>query len=230
MLIFQMIFLSFTGDSCDLGGNCYLDEKSNPHCKCPDTSKGVHCEIPESCLVIQCKNNGKCLANGQCSCPNGWTGFFCEIATNKFSLPSFNGKSYMIVPSQRLTHKDKRNQISSQYSNRAKFVQVSMNISTINTNGLFAWSDSPEGDYLGFGLENGFFKLVSNLMNFSNQEIDIPSGGYLSDGGWHNIKLDVDEKGQIALLIDHKLIYNEVHSSEKNSNLDHIGGSFYVGK
>lgn len=86
------------------------------------------------------------------------------------------------------------------------------------------------GDYIGIGLENGIFKLASNLMNFTNQEIDIPSGGYLSDGGWHNIKLDVDENGQVALNIDHKLVYSETHRSEKNGRLDRIGASFFVGK
>lgn len=137
----------------------------------------------------------------------------------------------MIVPSQRLTHKDKRNRIaSSQYSNRPKFIQVAMNISTISTDGLLVWSDSEKGDYIGVGLENGFFKFASNLMNFSNQEIDIPSGGYLSDGGWHNIKFDVDENGQIALNIDQKLVYTEVHSSKSSSHLDRIGASFFVGK
>lgn len=138
----------------------------------------------------------------------------------------------MIVPSLRLTHKDKRNRIasSSYSSNRPKFIQASMNISTISTDGLLVWSDSEVGDYIGIGLENGIFKLASNLMNFTNQEIDIPSGGYLSDGGWHNIKLDVDENGQVALNIDHKLVYSETHRSEKNGRLDRIGASFFVGK
>lgn len=217
------------GDSCDLGGHCYLDDKSNPHCKCPETSKGIHCEIPESCQIIKCKNNGKCMANGECSCPNGWGGYFCEIATNRFSLPSFNGKSYMIVPSQRYTHKDKRNGISSQYKNRIKFLQISLNFSTINSDGMLLWSDK-DGEYVGLGLENGFLKVVSNLLNFKDQVIDVPTGVYLTDGGWHNIRLEIDEKGQISLLIDHKLVYNEVHSSEKIGNLDHLGESFFLGE
>jgi protein eyes shut len=217
------------GDSCDLGGHCYLDDKSNPHCKCPETSKGVHCEIPESCEIIKCKNNGKCMTNGECSCPNGWGGYFCEIATNRFSLPSFNGKSYMIIPSQRLTHKDKRNGLSSQYSNRLKFLQISVNFSTINMDGLLLWNDK-NNEYLGVGLENGFLKVVSNLLSLKDEIIDVPTGGYLTDGGWHNIKLEIDEKGQTSLSVDDKLVYNEVHNSEKIGDLDQLGESFFLGK
>lgn len=70
------------GDSCELGGHCWLDEKMQPHCKCPSNSKGDRCEISESCKIVKCKNGGKCNLNGQCSCPNGWGGFYCEIGKN----------------------------------------------------------------------------------------------------------------------------------------------------
>lgn len=219
------------GDSCDLGGHCYLDDKSNPHCKCPETAKGIHCEAPESCQVIKCKNDGKCLPNGECACPNGYSGYFCEIATNRFSLPSFNGKSYMIVPSQRLTHKDKRNGLSSQYSSSRspKFLQISLNFSTVSVNGILLWSDGLE-EYLGLGLENGFLKVVSNLLDIKDDTIDIPVGVYLADGGWHNVKLEIDEKTQLNLQIDQKVVYNEAHDSPKITSLEKLGGSFFIGK
>lgn len=171
------------------------------------------------------------MSNAECSCPNGWGGYFCEIATNKFSLPSFNGKSYMIVPSQRYTHKDKRNGISSQYNTRLtnKFLLISLNFSTISTDGMLLWNDK-DGDYLGIGIESGFLKVVSNLLNFKDEVIDVPTGVYLTDGGWHNIKLELDEKGQTSLLIDHKLVYHEIHSSDKIGNLDQLGDSFFLGE
>jgi protein eyes shut len=168
---------------------------------------------------------------GECSCPNGWTGYFCEIATNKFSLPSFNGKSYMIVPSQRYTHKDKRNgnAISSQYNNR-RSLQISLNFSTINVDGMLLWNDNNKDKYLGMGLENGFLKVVSNLFSSKDEKIDLSSGGYLTDGAWHNIIFDVDEMGQVSLMIDQKSVNSEAHNSATEGNLDLLGDSFYLGK
>lgn len=229
---FSFLFPACGGDACDQGGNCYLDDKHNPHCKCPETAKGVHCEIPESCHVIKCKNEGKCMPNGECSCPNGWTGYFCEIATNRFSLPSFNGKSYLIVPSQKYTHKDKRNGGSpSSRLTTNKFLQISLNFSTINNDGMLLWNGDNSDKYLGMGLEKGFLKIVSNALSLEGNKIDLPMGGYLTDGAWHNIKLDIDEQGQISLTVDWKNVYNEVHGSGITiANLDLLGDSFYLGK
>lgn len=67
------------GDSCEAGGHCWLDEKLQPHCICPEYAKGDRCEYSETCKLIPCKNNGRCLRSGRCSCPNGWGGFYCEI-------------------------------------------------------------------------------------------------------------------------------------------------------
>jgi EYS protein len=166
------------------------------------------------------------MPSGECSCPNGWAGYFCEIATNKFSLPSFNGKSYMIIPSQRYTHKDKRNGISSQYNNR-KSLQISLNFSTINADGMLLWNDN-SGNYLGLGLENGFLKVVSNLLSFKNDRYDVP-GGYLTDGAWHNVRLDADEAGQVSVMIDRRNVYNEDHKGDVG-NLDLLGESFWLGE
>lgn len=169
------------------------------------------------------------MPNAECSCPNGWTGYFCEIATNKFSLPSFNGKSYMIVPSLKYTHKDKRNGISSQYINNRKSLQISLNFSTINVDGMLLWNDN-SGKYLGMGLENGFLKIVSNLLNLKDDKLDMPVSGYLTDGSWHNIKFDIDEVGRISLMIDNKKVYNEVHSESPIGDLDLLRESFYLGE
>lgn len=172
------------------------------------------------------------MPNGECSCPNGWTGYFCEIATNRNSLPSFNGKSYMVIPSQRYTHKDKRNGASS--SSRLtsnKFLQISLNFSTINVDGMLLWNDNNNNKYLGIGLENGFLKVVSNLMSFKDDKIDVPMGGYLTDGAWHNVKLDIDDLGQVSIVVDRKVVYNDVRNvDDVVNNLDQLGESFYLGK
>jgi protein eyes shut len=170
------------------------------------------------------------MANGECSCPNGWTGYFCEIATNRFSLPSFNGKSYLIIPSQKYTHKDKRNGLS-QYNNRQtnKFLQISLNFSTINVDGMLLWNDNSD-IFLGIGLENGFLKIVGNFLGLESEQIDVPMGGYLTDGGWHNVKLDIDDLGLISLHVDRKVVYNEARKLANDAGLSLLGDEFYLGK
>lgn len=134
----------------------------------------------------------------------------------------------MIVPSQRYTHKDKRNGISSQYNNR-KSLQMSLNFSTINLDSMLLWNDNGE-KYLGMGLENGFLKVVSNLLNLNNDKFDKSLGGYLSDGSWHNVKFDVDEAGQVSLMTDQRIIYSEDHHDKAIGNLDLLGEFFFLGE
>lgn len=133
----------------------------------------------------------------------------------------------MIIPSQRYTHKDKRNGLSSQYNNR-KSLQISLNFSTINADGLLLWNDN-SGNYLGLGLDNGFLKVVSNLLSFKDDRYDVPRGGYLTDGAWHNIRLEADEAGQVSVVIDRKNVYSENHKGDVR-NLDLLGESFWLGE
>lgn len=93
---------------------------------------------------------------------------------------------------------------------------------------LLLWTDKNE-TFLGLGIEDGFLKLVSNLWNMNDEAINVPTG-YLTDGGWHNIKLVIDEKVQILVSIDDKQVYNEVHSSDQIGNLDFVGDSFFMGR
>jgi protein eyes shut len=146
-------------DSCQLG-TCWLDDKLQPHCKCPEYARGDRCEITESCRVIRCKNGGKCLRNGQCSCLNGWGGYYCEIATNKFATPSFKGNSYLIISPSRTPSKDKRN--GPVYLQQNEQVNVMLNFSTISPDGLLFWQQSADHQYIGVGMQNGHVK-VSDL-------------------------------------------------------------------
>lgn len=66
-------------DSCESGGECWLDDSLNPHCKCPKFTSGNRCEVVENCKLISCKNGGKCLESGNCLCSIGWMGRFCDI-------------------------------------------------------------------------------------------------------------------------------------------------------
>lgn len=219
------------GDTCDLGGHCWLDDKMQPRCKCPEYAKGERCEIPESCQIIKCKNNGKCSADGRCSCPNGWVGYYCEISTNKNAIPSFRGNSYLIVPPRRIPSKDKRNG-ASLYIRPKQMLQVAVNFSTIAENGMIFWSEKGNDNFLGLGLENGHIKLASDVLGTDNDTVDIPAAGFISDGGWHNVQLEMD-KNSIQLYVDSRMVFSDV-KRHLNLNIDEMDtitteDTFYIG-
>lgn len=203
-----------------------------PHCKCPETAKGDRCELPVSCHIVKCKNNGECLHTGQCDCQNGWGGYFCEIATSKHSTPSFNGHSYLIVPPPRIPLKDKRN--GPGMSAKIKpIVQISVNFTTIHLNGLLFWTG--RDNYLGLGLENGHIRVASSEIFTSNKTLDVPSAGFLADGGWHNVKIQADPDN-LDIYVDGRITYSESNNknlermfSSRNSSLL-LQDKFYVGK
>jgi EYS protein len=134
----------------------------------------------------------------------------------------------MIIPSQRFTHKDKRNGLQSSSSRLTinKYLQLSLNFSTINVDGILLWNDN-KNIFLGVGLENGFLKVVSNALNFRNDQIDVSQSGFLTDGAWHNVKLDINEQGQVTVVVDKRTVYNEGRNVV--NNLDLLGESFYLG-
>ncbi|XP_053960264.1 protein eyes shut isoform X4 [Anastrepha ludens] len=195
------------GDSCEAGGHCWLDEKLQPHCICPEYAKGDRCEYSESCKLIPCKNNGRCLRSGRCSCPNGWGGFYCEIAMSKPTTPSFRGNSYLILPPPRIPMKDKRRG-PSMYVRPREAIQVSLNFSTIEPDGLLLWSEHDRNKFLGLGLENGHLKMASNLLDSSNDTVQMPSTGFIADGSWHLAKVMMD-RNRLELQLDGEVIFSE---------------------
>ncbi|CAD7079574.1 unnamed protein product [Hermetia illucens] len=201
------------GDSCESGGHCWLDEKLQPHCICPEYAKGDRCEFSESCKLVPCKNNGRCLRSGRCSCLNGWGGFYCEIAMNKPTTPNFRGNSYLVLPPPRIPVKDKRKG-PSMYIRAKDSLAISLNFSTIEPNGLLLWSGRDNSRFLGLGLQNGHLKLATNLLASNNNSVDAPSGGYLADGGWHNVQVTTD-RGKIEMVADGQVIFTE----KANQNL-----------
>ncbi|XP_065356774.1 protein eyes shut-like isoform X2 [Calliphora vicina] len=195
------------GDSCEAGGHCWLDEKLQPHCICPEYAKGDRCEYSETCKLIPCKNNGRCLRSGRCSCPNGWGGFYCEIALSKPTTPSFRGNSYLILPPPRIPMKDKRKG-PSMYIRPREALQISLNFSTIEPDGLLIWSEHDRMKFLGLGLENGHLKIASNLLGSDNDTVASPASGFLTDGSWHMAKVIVD-RGKLELQLDGEVIFTE---------------------
>lgn len=61
---------------CRNGGECALDESSNPVCVCKPGYEGVGCEInSDDCASNPCMNNGKCV--------DGINMYHC-VCANKF--------------------------------------------------------------------------------------------------------------------------------------------------
>ncbi|XP_068151971.1 protein eyes shut [Drosophila tropicalis] len=195
------------GDSCESGGHCWLDEKLQPHCICPEYAKGDRCEYSETCKLIPCKNSGRCLRSGRCSCPNGWGGFYCEIAMSKPSTPSFRGNSYLILPPPRIPMKDKRRG-PSLYVRPREAIQISLNFSTIEPDGLLLWSEHDRSKFLGLGLENGHLKLASNLLGSNNDTVQAPASGFIADGAWHWTRIMLD-RSRLELQLDGEVIFTE---------------------
>ncbi|XP_017097727.3 protein eyes shut isoform X2 [Drosophila bipectinata] len=195
------------GDSCESGGHCWLDEKLQPHCICPEYAKGDRCEYSETCKLIPCKNNGRCLRSGRCSCPNGWGGFYCEIAMSKPTTPSFRGNSYLILPPPRIPMKDKRRG-PSLFVRPREAIQVSLNFSTIEPDGLLLWSEHERNKFLGLGLEAGHLKLASNLLGSINDTVRAPASGFISDGAWHWTSVLLD-RTRLELQLDGEVIFTE---------------------
>lgn len=230
-----------------------------PHCKCPEYTKGDRCEYRETCKYIKCKNNGKCSNKGKCDCPNGWGGFYCEIgmtwqknsfktatyfkfekknhsftATAKSSTPSFRGNSYLIIPSPRIPIKDKRNNGPVIYNLKSlkNQLSISLNFSTIFLDGLLFWNSKNPQTFIGVGIENGHIKLASNHLDTETSAIDVPTGGFVADGAWHTIHLDVNAN-VIKIMLDGRPTFSvnrrmvDTKSIDDNVVADDL---FYIGK
>ncbi|XP_055547173.1 protein eyes shut [Wyeomyia smithii] len=198
------------GDLCSRSGLCWLDEYSQPHCKCPEYSKGANCEIQESCEVIKCQNNGQCMKNGRCSCGIGWTGYYCEIATTKFSALGFNDRSYILIPSQKIKMKDKRNGQSSGSLSPRLELQISFNMSTLD-DGVVFWTTDRYSRYFGIGVRNGFVTVASDMVreveNFTT--IGSPWKAYVADGDWHNIRVETED-GTVQVFVDGHPLFSDL--------------------
>lgn len=87
-----------------------------------------------------------------------------------------------------------------------KQLEIGFNFSTIHPNGVLLWL-SNNSYYFTIGLEKGHLKLATNLLAF-NQSDGAQIGGFLADGGWHQIwiKISLDF---IKLTLDNHSIFDE---------------------
>lgn len=230
-------------DSCEANGQCWLDDFMQPRCKCSNNAYGTRCENQESCQINSCKNGGKCLRNGLCSCPNGWGGIYCDKQIPKLATPSFHGNSYLIVSPPHIPIKDKRggggNSGNGIILNRRRDqFKMSMNFSTINMDGMLFWSNNfkDERNFVGLGIENGHLKMASSLLKRNdNFTIDVPAGGFLADGAWHNVQIELSKK-VVQITVDGRLVFLENNLLMDTSNIDdsrdflQMDNHFYLGE
>lgn len=67
-----------------------------------------------------------------------------------------------------------------------------------------------------------------------NSSIDIPAGGFVSDGGWHLVTIDLTNDN-IELTVDGRVIFSEKRKNIDITKLDDITNismedTFYIGK
>lgn len=126
---------------------------------------------------------------------------------SKPTTPSFRGNSYLILPPPRIPVKDKRRG-PSMYVRPREAIQVSLNFSSIEPDGLLLWSEHDGNRFLGLGLENGHLKMASNLLDSNNDTVEMPSTGYIADGSWHLAKVIMD-RNRLELQLDAEVIFSE---------------------
>lgn len=112
-----------------------------------------------------------------------------------------------MVSAPRIPVKDKRNG-PSLYIRSREALEIALNFSTIETNGLLLWSERGPTKFLGLGIENGHLKLASNLLHSDDGIVSAPANGLITDGNWHTTRLQFDGN-HMTLYLDDELIFNE---------------------
>lgn len=119
-------------------------------------------------------------------------------------------------------------------------LSVSLNFSTIASDGLLLWNSPGDPDrFLGLGIDGGHLKLASHLLGTESRMMDIPTSGFVADGAWHEVTVDVARR-QIRLELDGRMIFEETqkevsvatevadeHRRQLGNELEH---PFFVGK
>lgn len=163
---------------------------------------------------------------------------FCtRKATSKHSTPSFRGNSYIVLPPPRIPIKEKR--VGPSVSRTSPdTLSVSLNFSTIASNGLLFWSEPKSGRFLGLGIESGHIKLASHLLGTDSRTVDIPTAGFVADGAWHEVLLSVARR-QIRLALDGRMIFEETQqvtlsddrdATDRRTGYNELEHPIYIGK
>lgn len=145
-------------------------------------------------------------------------------AFSKPNIPSFSGNSYLILPTQKYNFKDKRGESDLALEKNKNNFEITLNFSTINKDGILFWTEKQKNIYLGAGFENGFIKIVNNLLR--NNTVLINSEQSYIDGAWHILNIQMN-KYFLKTTVDNSqtIIENLIESSEHISN----GNRIFIG-
>jgi hypothetical protein len=74
------------------------------------------------------------------------------------------------------------------------------------------------------------------MIDFINETIDLPAGGFLSDGSWHTVHLEADTNN-IELSIDGRIVFKENKKNNMENSAPNVVTAhsisqniFYIGK
>lgn len=123
------------------------------------------------------------------------------------------------------------------YLRSKEIIKISLNFSTIEMDGMLFWSSRRKNaKFIGLGIEAGHIKFASNLLDTTSSTLDIPTGGFVSDGGWHNVHISIDKK-TIQLSVDGRPIFTEnkrnvdiLDIDDDKEFLASMESLFYIGK
>ncbi|CAH1645076.1 unnamed protein product [Spodoptera littoralis] len=210
------------GDEACGGGVCIL-EQGRARCSCGASSNyigtGPRCRRHVSCQPSTCAPpRGRCRAD-RCICSAGYAGTFCDQKID-IKIPQFDGTSLVSLGRQSAMVHTNQQRIAPTLTRPS---YVALNFTTAEPNGLLVWIEMGN-DYIGLGLENGYAKLVWSFNHNSVKTAKsgygdlvgsprtltrlMPHAGYLSDGEWHILVLQINETN-ITLTADNTLVYTE---------------------
>ncbi|CAH2066331.1 unnamed protein product, partial [Iphiclides podalirius] len=178
---------------------------------------------------------GRCH-RGRCLCAAGRAGEHCQLQIN-VTVPQFDGDSLLSLGRRSLRDHAGGQRLSSTPN------YVALNFTTSETNGLLLWIEMGI-DSIGIGIENGYLKLIWSLhCDMTHEGVEIkgnsipirprrlarifPNAGFLADGNWHKLGLDLGKKNT-TLTIDKHLAFVEescIREGLVNDDVDmYVGG------
>ena len=196
---------------CRNGGSC-LEEVGGYSCICPPSHTGSMCEYENTCDAVQCYNGGTCstIDDGGygCMCNEGFDGVNCQLLTISFSQSS-SINTYRAYPSLYLSAKG----------------SIEFEFNTIDSDGLLLYNtqlqNGESSDYIAIEVKNG---LLVVSISHGEDKVDLVPTLRVTDGQWHHVTVDINEKVRPSTTCNRRLIVmpvNIVHVNPHWVNLIH---------
>ncbi|CAG5056620.1 unnamed protein product [Parnassius apollo] len=152
------------------------------------------------------------------------------------TIPQFDGDSLLAMGKRHVNRHVGEQRLTSVPT------YLTLNFTTSEPDGLLLWIDMGV-DHLGFGLENGYLRLVWSLHCDAPHRIVrpaeksflilprkfsriLPNSGFLPDGEWHKCILEFGRKN-ITLTVDKRLVFVEESCSREEVSSNNV--EMYVG-